>query len=537
MADHERSRNSRRSTYHMIIIVALAIAAGRIAVVTSKEGDTPFLSANDRSRWCTVASLVERGTYEIDAQINDVFYAENDRRRPWNTIDKVRHLGRDGKQHDYSSKPPLFPTMVAGVYKLVNMFSGMTLSGQPTFVARIVLALVNLPLLALFFYATIYSIERLCRSDWARRIAAVSTCFATMLLPFATSLNNHLPAAAATAAAMWIYLYTAERLDAPHDDPKRHVAFGIWFAAGASAAFAAANELPALSMMVFWFILFAMLSRESVAGFATGVAIVAIGFFGTNWLAHHSLRPPYMHRGNGDLIANLQAVAAKPDSGLETEIREILHDHGLLDEGTPLKITASKEDQRWVVDGGQNGPRYALLQVGSGWQLAHWDDWYEYEGSYWSEENLKGVDQGEPSRLIYFLHITFGHHGLFLLTPIWLLVPLGLLRGPDFGPSDYRRLALAVLVATVVCLAFYLSRPLIDRNYGGVSVCFRWMLWFAPLWLLIIAPVLEGFTAAKQRIVVLVLLALSVFSMSTALGSPWQSPWPYQFWAFWTGSA
>src|SRR4051812_314895 len=30
----------------------------------------PFLSANDRSRWCTVRSLVEHGTYEIDAISN-----------------------------------------------------------------------------------------------------------------------------------------------------------------------------------------------------------------------------------------------------------------------------------------------------------------------------------------------------------------------------------------------------------------------------------------------------------------------------------
>ena len=34
-------------------------------------------------------------------------------------------------------------------------------------------------------------------------------------------------------------------------------------------------------------------------------------------------------------------------------------------------------------------------------------------------------------------------------------------------------------------------RPQIDRNYGGVSSCFRWVLWFAPLWLVVIAPVID----------------------------------------------
>ena len=28
------------------------------------------------------------------------------------------------------------------------------------------------------------------------------------------------------------------------------------------------------------------------------VLLVAAGFFGTNYLAHDSLRPPYMHRGD-----------------------------------------------------------------------------------------------------------------------------------------------------------------------------------------------------------------------------------------------
>ncbi len=41
----------------------------------------PFLSANDRSRWLTVRSLVEHGTYEIDAIVSQP---------TWDSIDKVR---------------------------------------------------------------------------------------------------------------------------------------------------------------------------------------------------------------------------------------------------------------------------------------------------------------------------------------------------------------------------------------------------------------------------------------------------------------
>jgi hypothetical protein len=530
----EAMRAQRQSTYRMLIIAALAIAAGRMAVVT-RDGETAFLSANDRSRWCTVATLVERGTYVIDAQQAIVVMQDGKRRTPWQTIDKVRHTGDDGKRHFYSSKPPLLPTMVAALYAVVRPISGMTLTEQPMYMTRILLALVNLPLLALFYFATTDSIERICRGDWVRRLLAITVCFGTMLLPFAISLNNHLPAAAATAAAMWIYIFAAETLDDSFSDGRKGVSPWWWFAAGLAAAFAAANELPALSMLVLWGLLFFLLHRPSMLPFAAGVLVVAIGFFGTNWMAHGSLRPPYAHRGNGEVVAEWNS-GDSPDE-LSSEIATTLSGLGL----ELQDIVASDEPQRWVVRSTDDRSWLALLKVsqlsaessGPRWQLAHWDDWYEYDGSYWRPGNLRGVDRGEPSRWVYFVNMTVGHHGLFSLTPIWLLVPLGLIAGLGFGPPDFRRLVLATLLATSACIVFYVARPEIDRNYGGVSVCFRWLLWLAPLWLLVIAPAVDRLSRTQgYRITINALLAASVFSVSTALQSPWQQPWIYQFWVF-----
>ena len=133
----ERVSTTDWSIYHLMIVLALALTAGRISVVTSREGDTAFLSANDRSRWATVASLVERGTYEIDQQIS-ITNPIHRNRRPWNSIDKVKHLGKDGKQHFYSSKPPLLATVVAAIYWAVYQVTGMTLTQQPLYVPRYV---------------------------------------------------------------------------------------------------------------------------------------------------------------------------------------------------------------------------------------------------------------------------------------------------------------------------------------------------------------------------------------------------------------
>ena len=39
--------------------------------------------------------------------------------------------------------------------------------------------------------------------------------------------------------------------------------------------------------------------------------------------------------------------------------------------------------------------------------------------SYWLDP--QGIDRGEPSELTYALHVLVGHHGVFSLTPVWLL--------------------------------------------------------------------------------------------------------------------
>src|SRR6187200_3726957 len=80
------------------LLIVIAMVLGTIRLLEQ----APLQSANDRSRWATVWSLVERGTYKID---------EIRQHRGWDTIDKVK-IG----DHFYSSKPPLFSTMVAGGY-------------------------------------------------------------------------------------------------------------------------------------------------------------------------------------------------------------------------------------------------------------------------------------------------------------------------------------------------------------------------------------------------------------------------------------
>lgn len=398
----------------------------------------PFLSANDRSRWATVRALVEYGTYEIDQVI---------RQRNWDTIDKVRHRNAQGQMRFYSSKPPLLATLVAGPYWVIYRVTGKTLGEHPWAIGRALLLLVNwLPMLGYLVLVAALA-ERLGRGTWPRLVVVAAACFATFLSTFVVALNNHLPAAVSVAAALAaLYRIWHGRAGG--------VAF---FLGGLAAAFAAACDLPALAF--FALATLAALGcdwRRTLLGWLPGAAVVAAAFFGTNYLAHQSLRPPYAHR------------------------------HGQ-------------------------------------------DNWYDYPGSYWQEENRQGIDRGEPSRAVYAFHVLLGHHGVFSLTPLWLLSLVGIVRGlVRKEPSFLRAVALGTAVLTVVVLSFYIARPLIDRNYGGMTSGFRWSFWLTPLWLLCLLPALEVLQKRRWgRAVVWVAVALSALSASYPTWNPWVHPWLY----------
>ena len=100
-------------------LILLAITGVMAAGIMS---GTPLQSANDRSRWATVWSLIHRRTWQID---------EIDRDPRWSTIDKVRHrTSDDASYHFYSSKPPFLSVITAGVYGAERRLFGVDIYGK-----------------------------------------------------------------------------------------------------------------------------------------------------------------------------------------------------------------------------------------------------------------------------------------------------------------------------------------------------------------------------------------------------------------------
>ncbi|MEM9186108.1 MAG: hypothetical protein AAGB00_06370 [Planctomycetota bacterium] len=423
----------------------------------------PFLSGNDRSRWLAIRALVEHGTYEIDRVLEEP---------TWDTIDMVKHPNRDGAPRLYSSKPPLLVTLLAGKYWLIYKLTGCTLGTHPYTIGRAMLVTTNLLPMALMMVLVAAVAERLfdrieggstnddkwLASDWPRMFVVASAAFGTLLTPFAVVLNNHL--VGAVSASIALYAWARVRLDGDRR--------GRWFAlAGAAAAFTAANELPALALLVFLGVLLMRAPRQTVLCFVPAALVVVAAFFATNYAAHNSLRPPYMHR-----------------SGTEPS-----------------------------------------------------DNWYDYtytragreRDSYWNQR--RGMDVGEPSRAKYALHALVGHHGVFSLTPIWLLSFAGAAYSLARGNAVERELAGLILSLSVVCFTFYIGlRGQMDRNYGGMTAGFRWMFWFAPLWLAAMAPAVAWLAKTRAgRTLAGVLLALSALSTAYPTWNPWRQPWLYDW--------
>ncbi|MGD9127186.1 MAG: hypothetical protein PVH19_07380 [Planctomycetia bacterium] len=494
LQNSDQTKNLRRAAYAIMITVSLGLMLGRIAAVESvssfsvndykiksrvnekrrqlaREGfdqktidekleeyraelhekldpRRPFLSANDRSRWCTVRALVEPemrvegAPYAIDRVIQ---------KHGWDSIDKVKHDG-----HLYSSKPTLFPTLMAAEYWLIYNVTDMSLGTHPYAVIRFMVATINGSAMLILLLAVAGMVERLGKTDWGRLFAMAVISFATFLSTFVVTINNHTIGAACAA----VTLYAAMRILVDEDRRVR------WFILGGLAAmFLAANELPALSMaaaigvLLLWYE-----PRRTLLWAAPAAAVVVAGFFATNYIAHENFKPPYMHRKAGD-------------------------------------------------------------------------NWYDYEyerngrtiESYW--RTPAGLDQGEKDTAVYAANATVGHHGIFSLTPVWILSVVGLAIG--CFRTNPRRLWMLIGVITavsVVCVIFFLFIEGNGRNYGGMTSGFRWVFWLAPLWVVGMLPVVDGMGKRRwTRAICLILLAISAFSAAYPTWNPWSHPWLYRW--------
>jgi hypothetical protein len=275
----------RKWFYVLLIALAGSLAFSRIVTVSvwysparwprARPAHIPFFSANDRSRWDTVWSLAERGTYQIDEIIQ---------RPGWDTIDKVRK-----GDHFYSTKPPLLATLAAGLYWCIKQTTGLRLDQQPHEVAQLILLLINWLPMVVSLVVLSRIVERYAKTDWARLVIVATAAFGTFLSTFLITFNNHTPAAQSLVFALGPML--AILVDRSRSAAHFALA-GFW------AAFVVCNELPAALFGLALFVLFIRAApRETCRYFVPAALIPLGGFFLTNYLATGGVLPFYASYG------------------------------------------------------------------------------------------------------------------------------------------------------------------------------------------------------------------------------------------------
>lgn len=490
---HDTGRQCRQWVYLLIIAVTLGAQLERMANLTSwqnpgqsswqwpgkpgqyKPPHTPVLSANDRSRWCTVWSLVELGTFQID-------YFE--KVPTWRSIDRVK---KDG--HFYSSKPPLLSTCVAGVYWCLKHGFGMDLMRIDTVeqemvvdwtkkppvtriypftihqvmhgTVQLILVIINLVPFAISLWLLSRLVERYAKSDLTRILVVTAAAWGTFLSTFLITLNNH------TVAANCILWSLCAALKVLGDGDLRR----RWFLlAGFFAAFSVTCELPSGIYLV-WLglLLFRANWRRTLTWFTAGAVVPLAAHFYLNILVVGGLLPFYASFGK---------------------------------------------------------------------------EYYNYEGSYWLKP--KGMDANVQAPWLYLIHCTIGHHGIFSLTPLflvtirtWIMRVVNVIRSGiksslawiwDWKiPLDAQQVVdWLSLGCTTVILAFYLTRTN-SYNYGGRTSGLRWAFWLIPLLLCSMIPALDACLSRRWfRGLCVLLLVVSVFSATFPWLNPWTYPWLMQ---------
>lgn len=300
----------------LLILVATTLVA--VAVLQAE----PLQSANDRSRWATVWSLVERGTWQID---------EIDAWPRWSTIDKVR--SRTSPQepwHFYSSKPPFLSTIVAGLYAVVRSLTGYGLFNHTAFVTRLLLLIVNVVPFCLTLFCLQRTLQQLGTALTTRTFVLLTAGFGSLLNPYLTTLNNHTPA---VACAM-LTISAALRLSL---QPRRRDFVALGFFAAMTSCF----ELPAAQLGVAALAIATGVSlRQTLRWFVPAAIIPLLFFFATNWSATGGLKPfyatygtetyVYVHRGIPSYWSNPQDLDANTESPLVYLFHCTLGHHGLL---------------------------------------------------------------------------------------------------------------------------------------------------------------------------------------------------------------
>ncbi len=498
-----------KSIYFILWVVTLGITSARICAVEGlfdpslyyayphrkwpevKPERMPTFSSNDRSRWATIRALVENKTFVIGKRIEDrstpIGYRDEGIvfEPGYQSIDIM--MDPQTKQF-YSTKPPLFTTLISAEYALLYHLIHWNMKDQRWEVVITILLTFNLLPLALYLWRFQHCLDYFLIKDWSKIYLFSCACFATFLTTFSVTLNNHTPAAFLVLFALepWIIeRMRATDLKSKTNEPGNRISSSVRFSriflSAIFAGFLTTLELPALSFAcLLGFLWFQIEFRPKILiTYLLGFLIPIVLLFAINYQAL------------GD-----------------------------------WKLGYSKFGSEWYEYPG-----------------SHW-------AKIKTQQNPSGIDFAREPKWLYSFHLLLGHHGFFSLTPIFFLSLIGIgaciiqvvskklhfLRNNPKNSLSIEKERDQEPVITISCWLMGLSLVVFGfyviktNNYGGWTSGPRWFFWLTPLFLLAIIPIAEQLEKSSwKRGTALIFLGISTFSVTYPIWNPWRHPWIFQF--------
>jgi hypothetical protein len=323
----------RRSAYLLLGAVAVAIAAAKVVGAENvyepsrftppspdaysasppdpprawpavRPDPTPLFSSNDKSRWATVRALVDHGTYAIGKR----HYPDGENKKryedsgilaepQYRTLDVILRpttpddYGKPVDKEFYSTKPPLYATMLAGEYWALKKAFGWSIVKDRWLVIPAILLTVNVLPFAIYLVLLARLIEETAATDFGKLLAFTAACVGTYLTTFAGTLNNHLPAAFCTLFAVYPVVRAMSE--------SREMGRWGFAACGFFSAFAATFDLPALALVAALGVpLLLTQPRRTLLYFLPAALIPIAAYFYTNHVALGEWRPAYEKFGS-----------------------------------------------------------------------------------------------------------------------------------------------------------------------------------------------------------------------------------------------
>jgi hypothetical protein len=228
--------SSPREFFLWVVFLAVVSSALVLWKMETHNSRMHAVTANPASRLATIESLAHSGTYAIEHSM-------------FRSIDVA--AVRTG--HVVSTKPPVLPTIMAGLYSVFHMITGVSFSSNPQeaiLFIRLVAGFLPHLVLLLFFAALLY---RLVSNSPARILAFVALAFSYPGVLFATDINNH------TAGAVTLLMAFFFAFHLRHEE---HSRLSTWMLAGFFAGLLPTFDPPSALFSIAIFIYLFSLERQ-----------------------------------------------------------------------------------------------------------------------------------------------------------------------------------------------------------------------------------------------------------------------------------